>query len=66
MFLVIKHIDGITGDCGIDADGTIQKNMDQAELFATRGEAETVARLHGGKVVRESAVFAYDDSYDDE
>lgn len=61
MFLVIKHIDGITSDCGIDADGTIQPNASNAELFATYAEANSVAMKFGGQVASEDRIFGSDE-----
>ncbi len=62
MFLVLKNKNG--RDIGIDANGTEQTDLRQAELFG-RNAAEEVAARFGGKVVSESRVFG-DDLDDDD
>lgn len=62
MFLVLKNKNG--KDIGIDANGTEQADLRQAELFGRRAAQEVAAKF-GGKVVAESRVFG-DDLDDDD
>lgn len=55
MYLVIKWTG--TEQVAIDADGTEHANYEQAELFATKKEAATVAAQFGGQVDDEDRIF---------
>ena len=58
MFIVLKHVDG--RDCGVDADGTVQRDLNEAELFSSASAAQAVADNHGGAVHDDERVLAED------
>ncbi len=60
LYLVIKWQNSTASEVGIDADGTVQQDARQAELFATHEEAKNVANQHGGQVVTEERFFGAD------
>ena len=54
QYLVIRWDAETQREIGVDSDGTVQQEVEQAELFATEAEARKVADRHGGKVITDS------------
>lgn len=58
MYIVLKEIDGRA--CGLNADGTAERDLGAAELYQRREDAVAVAAKHGGQIEDESRVFGDD------
>ena len=63
MFIVLKNWDG--RDLGINADGTMESDLNRAELFASAREADRVAGKFGGRALAEWRIFG-DPTTDDD